>query len=201
MTETTAETTTRPAPARENAEESDLQSRLSERLERLRWVPSSLRARIVAWFIGVLALSTIGLVVVTYEVLGIRLDQRIDAELRQEAAELRALARSNDPATGQPFASVKRTFDVYLVRNVPSRNEALITFLAGEPYLRSRQVVPYRLDRDPELVARWASLTEPSRGGVSTPAGRVEYLAIPVGAGGETGGVFSSCDASSANLR
>jgi signal transduction histidine kinase len=191
MTETTAETTTRRVPASETAEQSDLQSRLSERLERLRWVPSSLRARIVAWFIGVLALSTIGLVLVTYEVLGIRLDQRIDAELRQEAAELHALKESKDPATGKPFASAKRLFDVYLVRNVPSRNEALITFLAGEPYLRSRQVVPYRLDGDPELVARWANLTDTSsRGGVSTPAGRVEYLAIPVTAGGETGGVF-----------
>jgi two-component system OmpR family sensor kinase len=190
MTETTAETTARPAPAGEAAERSDLRSRLRERLEQLRWVPSSLRARIVAWFIGVLALSTIGLVVVTYEVLGIRLDQRIDSELRQEAAELRALSGSKDPATGESFASVKRIFDVYLVRNVASRNEALITFLAGEPYLRSRQVVPYRLDGDPELVARWASLTETSRGGVSTPAGRVEYLAIPLKAGGQTGGVF-----------
>jgi signal transduction histidine kinase len=193
VTETTAETTARPAPAREAAEQSDLHSRVHERFERLRWVPSSLRARIVAWFIGVLALSTIALVVVTYQVLGIRLDQRIDLELRQEVAELRALAEgSKDPATGKPFASVKRIFDVYLVRNVPSRNEALITFLAGEPYLRSRQVVPYRLDGDPELVARWASLKDPSRGGVSTPAGRVEFLAVPVKveAGGPTGGVF-----------
>jgi len=190
MTETTAETTARPAPAREASERSDLRSRLRERLEQLRWVPSSLRARIVAWFIGVLALSTIGLVVVTYEVLGVRLDQRIDSELRQEAAELGRLARSNDPMTGKPFASVKRIFDVYLVRNVPSRNEALITFLGGEPYLRSRQVVPYRLDGDPELVARWAGLKETSRGAVSTPAGRVEYLAVPLKSGGVTGGVF-----------
>jgi signal transduction histidine kinase len=157
---------------------------------RLRWVPSSLRARIVAWFIGVLALSTIALVVVTYQVLGLRLDQRIDAELRQEVAELRALKDSRDPATGKPFASAKRLFDVYLVRNVPSRNEALITFLAGEPYLRSRQVVPYRLDGDPELVGRWANLKEPSRGAVSTPVGRVEYLAVPITVQKVTGGVF-----------
>ena len=116
--------------------------RFRDRLERLRWVPSSLRARIVAWFIAVLALSTLGLVVVTYQVLGLRLDQRIDADLRQEAAELRALAEDSlDPATGKPFANVRRIFDVYLVRNVPSRNESFITFLAGEPYLRSRQPV------------------------------------------------------------
>ena len=190
MTETTAETTTRPAAAGEARGDVVGRPGLADKLERLRWVPSSLRARIVAWFIGVLALSTVLMVVVTYEVLGFRLDQRIDAELRQEAAELRALAGTRDPKTGEAFTNVRRIFDVYLVRNVPSRNEALITFLAGEPYLRSRQVVPYRLDADPALVARWANLTDTDRGAVSTPAGRVEYLAVPLKAGGETGGVF-----------
>ena len=192
---TATETTTRPAPARDAkravAGPAELErSRLKGGIERLRWVPSSLRARIIAWFIGVLALSTIGLVVVTYEVLQLRLDQRIDADLRQEVAELRALARASDPETGQAFGGVRRIFDVYLERNVASRNEALITFLAGEPYLRSAQVVPYRLDGDPELVARWANLKEADRGAVSTPAGRVEYLAVPLTASGETGGVF-----------
>ena len=190
MTETTAETTTRPAPATGARGGTGRRLALADKLERLRWVPSSLRARIVAWFIFVLALSTVGLVVVTYEVLGLRLDQRIDAELRQEVAELRVLKGTNDPRTGKPFTSVRRLFDVYLVNNVPSRNEAHITFLAGEPYLRSRQVVPYRLDGDAELVARWANLKATDRGAVSTPAGRVEYIAVPIAAGGRTGGVF-----------
>jgi signal transduction histidine kinase len=158
---------------------------------RLRWVPSSLRARVLASFIGLLALATTSSVVVTYEVLLIRLDQRIDAELAQEAAELRRLATGNDPATGRPFGTdVERIFEVYLERNVPSRQEALITFVDGQPFLRSRQVVPYRLDADPELVARWASLAEPDRGRVDTPAGRVEYLAVPLRAGEGSTGVF-----------
>jgi signal transduction histidine kinase len=194
MTETTAETTTRPVPARQAPQGAATPSRLGEGIERLRWLPSSLRARIVAWFIGALALSTIGLVVVTYEVLQFRIDQRIDLELRQEAAELRVLVdEGENPDTGRyvAFASVRRIFDVYLANNVPSRNEAFVTFVAGEPYLRSAPVVPYRLDKDPELVARWANLKKPDRGAVATPAGRVEYLAVPLNApGGETGGVF-----------
>jgi two-component system OmpR family sensor kinase len=192
MTETTAETTTRPVSARQASQVAVTPSRLGDGIERLRWLPSSLRARIVAWFIGALALSTIGLVVVTYEVLQFRIDQRIDAELQQEVAELNKLvAEGLDPDTSRPFAGVKRIFDVYLRGNVPSKNEALITFLAGEPYLRSAPVVPYRLDQDPELVARWATRTEPDRGAVETPAGRVEYLAVPLNSpGGETGGVF-----------
>jgi signal transduction histidine kinase len=193
MAETTAETTARPVQVSDAQRKGVAPVRLRDRLERLRWVPSSLRARIVAWFVAVLALSTLALVVVTYQVLAIRLDQRIDADLRQEAAELRVLAEDSlDPATGKPFANVRRIFDVYLARNVPSRNEAFITFLAGEPYLRTRQVVPYQLDTDPELVARWAAVKgESDRGAVSTPAGRVEYLAIPLKSpSGETGGVF-----------
>jgi signal transduction histidine kinase len=161
-------------------------------LARLRWVPSSLRARIVAWFIGVLALTTLSLVVVTHQVLSIRIDQRIDSDLTQESLELRNLSKGNDPRTGRNFTSVQRIFDVHLARNVPSRHEAFITFLAGEPYLRSGQPVPYRLDSDPELVARWANLRESDRDSVSTPAGRVEYLAIPVKPCGETCGVFVS---------
>jgi len=158
---------------------------------RLRWVPASLRTRILAWFIGLLAVATAAFVVVTYEVLLIRLDQRIDAELTQEAAELRRLATGNDPETGRPFGTdVRRIFEVYLERNVPSRQEALVTIVGGRPFLRSRQVVPYRLDSDQELVARWGSLREPDRGRVETPAGRVEYLAVPLRAGGESEGVF-----------
>jgi two-component system, OmpR family, sensor kinase len=79
---------------------------------------------------------------------------------------------------------------VYLQRNVPSRNEALITFVDGKPYLRSVQVVPYRLDRDPALVARWGRVPKPDRGRVQTPAGPVEYLAVPLQRGGSTTGVF-----------
>jgi signal transduction histidine kinase len=191
MTETTAETTARPATARDARRRVRESSRERRGAERLRWGPSSLRARIVAWFIVVLALSTIGIVIVTYEVLQIRIDQRIDADLEQESDELRRLNGSIDPATGKTFVSASRIFDVYLARNVPSRHEAFITFVAGEPYLHSRQVIPYRLDGDPELVARWANLTEGDSGVVSTPAGRVKYLAVPINSpSGETGGVF-----------
>jgi signal transduction histidine kinase len=159
---------------------------------RLRWVPDSLRTRILAWFIGLLALATVLFVGVTYTVLVVRLEQRIDAELRQERAELNRLARGIDPATGQPFGTnVRRIFEVFLARNVPSREEALITLVDGRPFRRTGLVVPYRLDTDPEILARWRGLTGPERSSVDTPAGRVEYLAVPlVAPRGRTEGVF-----------
>jgi signal transduction histidine kinase len=158
-----------------------------------RWtlVPASLRTRTLGFVVGLLALAIASTVLVTRAVLLARLDQRIDTELTQEAAELRRLATGNDPETGRPFGPrPRRIFEVFLSRNIPSRHEALITFVRGEPFVRSRQVVPYRLDRDPELVDRWGALERVERGRVQTPAGRVEYLAVPLNVGGATRGVF-----------
>jgi two-component system, OmpR family, sensor kinase len=166
-------------------------STLRARATHLVRLPSSLRMRILAYVVGLLAVATVLFVGVTYTVLEIRLSNRIDAELTQEADELRRLAAGRDPRTGQPFGTnVKRIFDVYFQRNVPSRNEALLTILGGEPYLRSRPVVPYLLDQDEELVARWAALERPERGHAETPAGRVDYYALPVTVDEAPEGIF-----------
>jgi signal transduction histidine kinase len=158
---------------------------------RLLRFPSSLRARILAYVVGLLAIATVLSVVVTYAVLDIRLSNRIDAELGQEAAELRRLADGRDPRTGRPFGpDVRRIFAVFLQRNVPSRNEALIAIVGESTFARSRAVAPYRLDQDRELVARWAALTRPERAHTDTPAGRVDYLATPVTVNSGTEGVF-----------
>jgi two-component system OmpR family sensor kinase len=179
---TTEQRTDDPAPP--------VRDRLGAALRRL--PPPSLRMRVLAFFVGLLALATLSSVLVTRQVLLSRLDQRIDAELVQESRELRQLAsRGIDPETRERFGSdVRRIFEVYLERNVPSPNEALITFVDGRPFLRSAQVVPYRLDRDQALVARWGSAARPHRGRVQTPAGPVEFVAVPLRSGGSTQGVF-----------
>lgn len=152
---------------------------------------SSIRVRLLAWFVLLLTLASAVSVFVVRQVLLNRTAERIDRELVQETRELRVLAEGIDPTTGEPFGGqVRRIFATFLERNIPSRNEALVTFVDGEPYLRSRRVVPYRLDRDATLVARWADLTRPDRGVVETPAGAVEYLAVPLNAGRDTRGVF-----------
>lgn len=158
---------------------------------RLHQFPWSLRTRILTYVIGLLTLATVLVVAVTTTVLEIRLANRIDAELSQEADEFRRLVAGNDPQTGEPFGDdVRRIFDVYFQRNVASRNEALLALVGGRVYDRSEPVVPYRLDLDLDLIARWGGLTEVDRGAVGTPAGGVEYLAVPVAAGGRPEGVF-----------
>jgi signal transduction histidine kinase len=156
-----------------------------------RWGPASIRVRILVGFVAMLALATIASVLVAREVIANRLDERIGRDLVQEASELRRLADGVDPATGEPFAGdVRRIFRVFFEQNTPSRGEAILTFVGGEPFLRSRQVMPYRLDDDPALVSRWGSLSRTERDRVDTPAGPVEYLAVPLEFQGRAAGVF-----------
>jgi hypothetical protein len=156
-----------------------------------RWMFASIRARILLGFIGMLAFATIATVLVARVVVERRLDERIGHDLTQEASELRRLAAGTDPETGEAFGGdVRRIFRVYFSRNTPASGEAVLTFVDGQPFLRSRQVIPYRLDRDPELVAKWSALTSSERGRVSTPAGPVEFLAVPLAVDGDVRGVF-----------
>jgi len=161
----------------------------SEGPPRIRW---GIRSRILTWYVLLLAAAIAASVIVVRRVLTVQMDTRIDESLVQETDELRKLSRGHDPKTGERFhGDVARIFEVFLQRNIPARNEAYLTFVDGAPYFRSRQVTPYRLDHDPELVARWGGLTESERGRiVDSPVGRIEYLAVPLSGGGEVRGVF-----------
>jgi signal transduction histidine kinase len=164
---------------------------------------SSIRARFLGAYVGLLTVATVASVVGAEQLVVYRLDERIERELVQESQELRRLATGIDPATGEPFGDdVRRIFRVYLQRNIPSHDEALLTFVDGKPFLRSRPADPgYRLDRDRELVARWANLEATSQGSADTPAGRLTYLAVPLESRGKTHGVFVVAQFRDAELR
>lgn len=158
---------------------------------RLQRVLSGVRTRILLWYVLLLASATLASVFMVRHALYVRLDHRIDAELAQEAEELRRLAGGRYLVTGRPFSDdVRRIFTVYLERNVPSRNQVVITLVDGRLFLRNRQVTPYRLDFDQALLARWSGLRATEARSVSTPAGEVRYLAVPLSTNGQTRGVF-----------
>jgi two-component system, OmpR family, sensor kinase len=192
MTKPTEATTATAATTEPSPSPADRGGRRGSRLlAPLRRFQASFRARVLAGYVGLLAVATFAAIFVAREALAGGLDERIDSELVQESRELRQLATGNDPETGEPFDDrVRRIFEVYLARNIPSRNEVLLTFVDGELFMRSGRTMAYRLDQDPEFVARWGALERTDRGGVDTPAGRVEYLAVPLVGGGETHGVF-----------
>jgi signal transduction histidine kinase len=150
-----------------------------------------IRGRILFWYVAVLTAAIAAAVLVNRQVLIAGIDTRIDEALVQESEELRRLSHGRDPTTGEPFRNqVDRIFEVFLQRNIPTRNETFVTFVNGRPFERSLGEPIYRLDLDARLVDRWAGITRTERGQVSTPAGTVEYLAVPVRAGTTTRGVF-----------
>jgi two-component system, OmpR family, sensor kinase len=166
------------------------EARRTEPPKRFRY---GLRARILLGHVGLLAIAVVASVLVARQILLVRLEERIDHELAQEVSELRILARGRDPRTGTPFGTdVRRVFQVFLGRNVPARNEVIITYVNGRPYRRSRTLrsPPYRLDEDPELIARWGRLEATDEGEISTPGGRVKFLAVPVRTGGAMPATF-----------
>ncbi len=155
--------------------------------------PWGVRSRILIWYVVLMTAAIAASVLVVRRVLTVQVDSRIDASLVQEAEELRDLARGRDPETGERFrGDVARIFEVFLSRNIPVKNEAYVTFVGGAPYLRSSPyVTPYRLDQDTALAARWGALTTSERGRIrETPAGTVDYLAVPLRGGDEVRGVF-----------
>jgi signal transduction histidine kinase len=156
--------------------------------------PWGVRSRILFWYVLLMAVATVASVLVLSRILTVQVDSRIDAALVQETDEVRRLATGRDPETGERFGGdVRRIFEVFLRRNIPARNEVYLTFLDGRPFLRSPRVVAptYRLDQDPDLTARWGSLTESERGRiVESPVGTIDYLAVPLRGGDEVRGVF-----------
>jgi len=152
---------------------------------------ASLRLRLVAGYVVLLAVALAASVVTVRTVLLQRVDARIDRELVQEIDELRTLADGRDPVTGEPFGDrVDRILEVFLSRNIPSANETMLAFVDGEPFLRSSRSPPLRLDLETDLVDRWSSVESPDRGQVSTDVGPVDYLAVPLRAGDAVRGVF-----------
>lgn len=136
-------------------------------------------------------MATVASVLLIRQVLIVQVDNRIDDALLQEARELKRLSDDVDPETGEPLGTdLVRIFEVYLQRNVPTQNETYLTFIDREPFLRSRNTVPYRLDRDDDLVRHWSGSTRTEAGSVETPAGIVRYLAVPIRQRGEVRGVF-----------
>ena len=119
---------------------------------------ASIRLRVVAGYVALLAVALAVAVLVTRQVQLARLDRDIRRELAQEVEELRVLAGEGiDPRTGQPLGEdVERILDTFLERNVPSDNEAFYTIVGGQPYRRSFNA-PAELFDDAELLAAWTS--------------------------------------------
>src|SRR5918999_5785053 len=113
---------------------------------------------------------------------------------QQEVAELERLLRDGrDPETSRPFTDPAALFDIYLDRNVPSSEEALITFVNGR--FHEQAIERFPIDVLPaEVLADWAALSsdlpgegERVTGTFETDIGRAQYRVRRVLLGDDTG--------------
>ena len=141
-------------------------------------------------FVVLLAASTLASTLALRQILLARVGERVEEALVQEVDEFEALAEDGrDPRNGEPFGDdVKGLFDVFLLRNVPTENEAIYTFVDGELYESTRELSGPRLR---ERVLELGAVRRAERGEVETTEGTVRYLAVPIADGnGRRRGVF-----------
>lgn len=156
----------------------------------------SVRTRIIASYLILLALGALVSVLVIRELLIVRLEDRIDAQLTQEVQEFRQLADEGvDPISGEPFGrNVERLFKVFLARNVPAEGEELITIpKRGAPRYRYSARAQDAVEQggiDAALLDQWRDIERVDSGELDSPAGPISYVAVPVERGGETLGSF-----------
>jgi two-component system, OmpR family, sensor kinase len=152
---------------------------------RIRAVAGSARLRILGWQLLLVALALAGSVLAARQVLMARVDERVDQGLAKEVSELRRFVdKSVDPATGHSqFADVRALLEAHLERAIPDRNQTMLALVDGVPAYRSAETPPYRLDTDRTATAAFVSSVsagQPHYGRVSTSAGDVRYVAVPV---------------------
>jgi signal transduction histidine kinase len=140
-----------------------------------------LRLRLLGWALVLLAVASISSVLVIRQVLLNQVENRITADLEQEANEFRRLAAGNNPDTGQRFGTdVAAVAKTYLDRNEPQTGEAVLLFVDGRFYGATADP-PADLSTDTALVRRWTSLTESAYDLLpQTPAGEARWLAVPI---------------------
>lgn len=164
----------------------------SEPVDAVRRQLASIRTRLVLAIVAVLVLGLGGTALGTSRVLEARVDGRIDAQLRQEAEELRLFAAQGlDPATGEPFGDdAASLLDVFVTRSVTTEGEVLVAVVDGEVVAVTGRTAPVDVTTDLELVDLVGTTASTRRGEVATDDGRLEYLALPVTNGGRLGGVL-----------
>lgn len=142
----------------------------------------STRARVLGWFMLIVAIALGFNILVVHQVMHTRASATIDTELRHEVVKFREYARrSVDPSTGERFADVESLLRTYLADAVPEGQEALFSVIDGRAMHRTRNPVPVRLDRDVDVLDTVARTRgEPSTHTVETSAGTARYAIVPV---------------------
>ncbi|WP_342319231.1 hypothetical protein [Corynebacterium mayonis] len=93
----------------------------------------SFRKRIVTWFLALVALTLVVLILTTRTVLLTGVIEHANEDVVQETEEFATFAaEGRDPETSAPFESPQRLLEVYLARQIPGPDEALVGVVGGQ---------------------------------------------------------------------
>jgi len=150
---------------------------------------SSVRVRILGWYIALLGISLVAALLLQRTFLLAQVQRDATSALDQEHGELEQLVGGVNPNTGEPFGgNIRAIFDIFLARNVPLEGEGLVTFINGDIY---KTDVTGALVAGLPLTNRWGTLSDSERGMVEDgELGEIRYLAVPIGVGRQQSGVF-----------
>lgn len=146
----------------------------------------SIRTRIVVGYVVLVAVALAITLVVARGALVARFDNEIENRLAAEVDQLEVVIAEGNPDTGQPFTDAEVLFDTHLQRVLPGDDAAFFTLVDGEPYNLSFDA-PDDLLADPALVEEWAATASSSFETVSSDAGPVRTLVVPVALDDNTG--------------
>lgn len=123
----------------------------------------SFRRRIVAWFIALMALTLAIILLTTRTVLLNAVTEQANADVVQEAREFTTFAaEGRDPETSQEFESPERLLQVFLARQIPGDNEALVG-VSGDQIIQMANI-PRPLQAGEPLVT--SALENPAASGI-----------------------------------
>ncbi|MBP2318625.1 sensor histidine kinase [Nesterenkonia lacusekhoensis] len=124
------------------------------------WRLFTVRGWILTAVIGLAALAMFTAGYTAYLIQDLRVEARVDDELRASAEEFRLLAESGvDPATGEPLGSPTDLVRVATGRQVPGSNGGVLGIVDGRIVYTS-SVAPLDLRADPEFENHLRPLTD-----------------------------------------
>ncbi|MGO0577351.1 sensor histidine kinase [Ornithinimicrobium panacihumi] len=97
----------------------------------------TVRERLLLLMVGLMAFGLLVSGVVTFVVQYTLLNERIEAELNQEVAELQEIAEAGPNLDGRPYDDVAALFQAFLAVAVSGEDEALMGLVDGQPAYRS----------------------------------------------------------------
>jgi two-component system, OmpR family, sensor kinase len=154
----------------------------------LRGFFGSMRVRILAAVVVLMAASAFASDVVLRDSLTDRLIEEIASELRAEAEEFELLADGLDPRTGRPFGDdVEAIFEIYFAREIADEGETLLAFVDGRLFHAEAAQETVPVEQLQDAIDYWLSLTERTEGDLQTALGPARYVALPFDFGGRAG--------------